>query len=76
MQGSHKTKIKLPNKKSSGSGRVQQKGSKAKAANTLEKKLKKKLESSMKKNIEEELCQQAKSVEGGKSFKIVQPKKK
>jgi hypothetical protein len=73
-QGSHKTKIKLPSKKSS-SGRVQQgKGTKPKS-NTLEKKLKKKFETNIKKNIEEQLCQQAKSVEGGKSFHIIQSKK-
>ena len=74
-QGSHKTKIKLPNKKNSSSGRVQQgKGTKPKS-NILEKKLKKKFESNIKKNIEEQLCQQAKSVEGGKSFHIIQSKK-
>ena len=73
-QGSHKTKIKLPSKKNNGRVQGTTRGPKPKT-NTLEKKLKKKFETTIKKNIEEQLCQQAKSVEGGKSFHIIQSKK-
>jgi hypothetical protein len=71
-QGSHKTKVTLPNKNKN--NRVR-KSTKVSKATTVQKTMKRKLEIGIKKNIEEQLCQQAKSCEG-KSFHIIESKKK
>lgn len=80
VQGKLKTKAKLPSNCKQKSIHRVQKGVNNKAStkvtksksNTIEKSLKKNLETSIKKSIEEQLCQQAKVVEG-KSFHIVKP---